>query len=125
MMSGTKRFAPTVLRLGLSVVFLWFGINQLLSPDLFLGYVPSWMVIDPSTLILVNGVFETVAGMALLLGLFTRLCALAFMVHLVLIIIGLGYNDVAVRDVGLLLATLSVFLQGSDAWCLDTKLFRG
>lgn len=120
---GTKRYAPLVLRLGLSLVFLWFGINQLISPDMFFGYVPSWMAINPSTLIFVNGIFETVVGVMLLLGILTRLCAFAFIVHLMVIIIGLGYNDVAIRDVGLLLATLSVFLQGSDAWCLDKKLF--
>ena len=35
-----QKYAPLVLRIGLSLVFLWFGISQLVNPESFLGYVP-------------------------------------------------------------------------------------
>ena len=37
------------------------------------------------------------------------------------IIIGLGYNNIAVRDFGLMLITFAIFLGGKDKWCLDYK----
>ncbi len=135
-----KRYAPLVLRLGLSLVFLWFGLSQLINPESFLGYVPQWLYshapemihehplqlmhnlqLTPHIIIMGNGIFETVFGILLLLGLFTRISSLLLGLHLMGIMFGLGYNDIAVRDFGLMLATFSIFLQGPDEWCLDAK----
>lgn len=138
-----RRYAPLVLRLGLGLVFLWFGVGQLINPESFLGYVPQWLhphgpemvhehpaqwmhslQVTPHIIIMGNGIFETVFGTLLLLGLFTRISSLLLGIHLVGIMLGLGYNDIAVRDFGLMLATFSVSLQGPDKWCLDAKLKR-
>jgi len=115
-----KNYAPIVVRLGTGLVVLWFGINQLLFPEVFLGYAPSWI---PATtgLIMVNGVFEIFLGVLLLIGLFTRVVAFVHGLHLLVIIIGLGYNEIAVRDFGLMLAAFSVFLYGPHSWCIDKK----
>lgn len=40
-MRDPKQYAPIVLRIGISLVFLWFGIHQLISPETFLDYVPA------------------------------------------------------------------------------------
>ncbi len=127
--TALQSYAPVVLRIGLSFVFLWFGINQLLDPASFLGYMPSWNVISsivsllPSTefLIMINGSIEIIFGLLLLVGLFTRVAAVILALHLLGITIGLGYNDIAVRDVGLFFATISVFLYGTTKWSLDER----
>tara|TARA_Y100000310_G_scaffold255151_1_gene262419 strand:- start:3164 stop:3559 length:396 start_codon:yes stop_codon:yes gene_type:complete len=119
-----KQYAPTILRIGISLVFLWFGITQLINPAAYLGYLPSFAQSIPltsNTLIYINGIAELILGILLLIGLFTRLTAFIIILNLITIIIGLGYNDIAIRDFGLLLATLSVLLNGPDEYTLDFK----
>ncbi|MAF35361.1 hypothetical protein CMO91_05975 [Candidatus Woesearchaeota archaeon] len=111
-----RPYAPVVVRVGVSLVFIWFGINQLLSPETFLGYVPVMLDAYAETLLLVNGIAELVLGIILLSGFLTRPAALLLALHLAGITVSLGYNEIAVRDFGLVLATLSVFLHGKDNW---------
>jgi uncharacterized membrane protein YphA (DoxX/SURF4 family) len=124
-----KSYSPVLVRIAVSLVFLWFGVNQLISPESFLGYVPEWIYSNaaeisglPHLLIIGNGVFETLLGSLLLLGVFTRIASLLMGIHLAAIAFSLGYNDIAVRDIGISLATFSVFLNGSDRFCLENKL---
>lgn len=127
-MERYKDYAPVIVRIGISLVFLWFGINQLFDSSSFLGYLPEWsynnplIQLNPATLIFFNGSFEAVFGLLLLLGLLVRLSSLLLALHLLGIAISLGYNDVFVRDIGLVLATLSVFLNGADRLSLNKKI---
>lgn len=116
-----QSLAPVVVRLGMSLVFLWFGVHQLLTPEDFMGYLPASLLASEyaSAFILVNGIFELLAGTLLLLGLFIRPVAFLLSLHLIGIIVSLGYNDIAVRDVGLLLMTISICFGGADSWSLD------
>ena len=133
-------FAPVLLRIGLSLVFLWFGFNQFFNPEMFLGYVPQQvaMLMYPFMqshhlllvysaeqaslrLIMFNGIFEVILGMLLLLGLFTRITAGLLALHLLSIAVSLGYNDVMIRDGGLMIALVSIVLHGPDQWCLGKK----
>jgi uncharacterized membrane protein YphA (DoxX/SURF4 family) len=135
-----KKFAPILLRLGVSLVFLWFGINQLLDPESFFGYIPDWIYphdygmvhehslqgihnlpLTPHVIVMGNGTFETVFGVMLIFGIFTRVSALLLSIHLFLISLGLGYNDLMIRDVGLTIATFAVFLHGPDKWCYESR----
>ena len=116
--------AAILVRLALSVVFLWFGLNQLFDAASFMGFVPSWaynLPVSVTTLVLFNGVFETIFGLALLLGVFVRPVSFLLALHLVGIAFSVGYGDVFNRDLGLAAATFSVFLSGADNWCLDRR----
>ena len=136
-----KNYSPVVLRIGISMVFLWFGITQIINPNSFLGYVPGWIFphplqmihehpfqlvhdfpITPHLLIMGNGIFETIFGTMLILGIFTRIASFLLGLHLLGIMVSLGYNDIAVRDFGLALSTFAIFLHGPDNWCFDKKL---
>jgi len=124
-MRSYRKFAPIVLRISISLVFLWFGLTQIFNREALAGYLPQLaysLPIEPFTLILFNGLFETVFGLLLLIGLFTRVSSFLLGLHLLGITFSLGYNDVAIRDLGLALATLSIFLHGADKWCLDSKI---
>jgi uncharacterized membrane protein YphA (DoxX/SURF4 family) len=119
-----KKYAPLVVRIGVSLVFLWFGLNQIFQSNFFLGYLPTFAMnlpIEPTLLIIGNGIFETIFGLMLLAGLYTRISSLVLAIHLFGITVSLGYNEIAVRDFGLTLATLSVFFHGVDEWCYDRK----
>ena len=117
-------YSRILTRIAISIVFLWFGINQIINPDYFMGYLPSFILLSgyAKTFIYLNGTFEVIFGTLLAIGLFTRTAALLLTIHLVGIIIGLGYNDVAVRDFGLMLITFAIFLGGKDKWCLDYRI---
>lgn len=116
-------YAPVLLRLSISFVFLWFGINQLFNTKDFISYLPD-VVLQTGyvqQLIFFNGIFELVFGVFLLIGLYTRLASFLLGVHLIGIIAGLGYTDIAMRDIGLMLATFSITLGGADQWTLDHR----
>jgi uncharacterized membrane protein YphA (DoxX/SURF4 family) len=121
-----KDNAPAVLRISLSLVFLWFGLTNLFNPEALVGYlspaIRNIIPFAPTTFMILTGIFEVVFGILLLLGLFTRLAALLFTIHVLGIAISLGYNDIAIRDIGLAAAVFAVFLRGRDKLCLDNKL---
>ena len=121
-LNNYSQYAPALVRISLSLVFLWFGVNQIFDGDTFIGYVPDFLGEYASTLVLLNGIFETFFGLLLIAGYYTRIVAFVLGIHLFFIMIGLGYNDIAVRDFGLMLITFSVALGGGDVWCLDKKL---
>lgn len=117
--------AAILIRLAVSIVFLWFGLNQLFDTASFMSFVPTWVYglpVSVTTFVFLNGAFETIFGLALLLGVFVRPVAFLLALHLVGIAFSVGYGDIFIRDLGLAVATFSVFLSGADNWCLDKKL---
>ena len=122
-----QKYAPVILRIGLSLVFLWFGISQLSDPNSWIGILPQWtagLAFPQVTFIYLNGGTEVLFGTLLLVGFFTRIAALILALHLIGIIASVGYSDIAVRDFGLMCATFSVFLHGPDFFALDSKYRR-
>ncbi len=122
-LENARRFAPAILRYGLGLVYLWFGISQLIDPKNFIGYLPTFIFNSPyaTAFVIANGIFEIIAGILLILGIFTRLVAALLGLHLLAIMFDLGYGDVAVRDFGLAISTLTITLWGEDEWCMEKK----
>lgn len=105
-----------VLRVGLALVFLWFGMNQLFDPSSWTSFVPSWGVppfLNTTQVVLMNGLFEVLSSILLILNIFTRPAALLLALHLVGIVISTGINPIGIRDLGLSVATFALFLFGS------------
>lgn len=110
--------AKKILRVGTGLTILWFGASQLYSPGDWVGYLPEWAFsltfISTTALVYLNGIFETVTGLFLMFNQFTRTSALLIALHLVLIIYHLGYNEVAVRDFGILVALVALVFMSTD-----------
>ena len=72
------KYAAPVLRFGLVMLFLWFGLSQIISPGDWVAWVPEWAsaLMPAHTIILLNGAFETILGLALAAGFYTRIAAL-------------------------------------------------
>ena len=121
-----SRFAPVTLRFGLSAVYLWFGISQITDAGSWISWVPNWAVsisgMSHTTIVLMNGWLETIAGILLAAGFLTRWVALILMVHIFVLVFEIGLNDIGVRDFGLAMATLSLFLFGKDDYSLDSRI---
>lgn len=114
------------LRIGMSLVFLWFATQQFLHTQMWTSYIPEWVMkfssLDAVTLVHINGSFEFVFGIALLFGICTRTSALLLGLHMAEITFTVGYDSIGVRDFGLSIATFAIFLYGADYYCID-RLF--
>lgn len=118
-----QKYAPTILRLGLVFVFIWFGLTQLLDQTMWVSLIPAGLTkatgISAETFVIINGVFEVFMATLLAFGIRVRLVASLLFLHMFAIIGSLGLNAIAVRDIGLMLAILSVAFTGPDEYCAD------
>ena len=120
-----------LLRFGTGIVFLWFGIAQIRDPSFGMAYLPEIVytigdAIDLAnfdrTFVMLHGVFEVGLASALIVGIFTRLSALLLAAQLLLIVVTvytLAGPEMAVRDFGVLVATLSIAINGPDRMAAD------
>ncbi len=124
MIEKYKEYAPVIVRYGVGIVFFLLGLDQMLTPEKWLAWLPPFVSNLPltgATFFFMTGIFNTIVGILLLLGIFTRIAAIFASLHLIGVLFSIGYNDIAVRDIGLLLAAFSVFLHGTDKLCLERK----
>lgn len=123
--SWSARYAPSVLRLGMAAVILWFSTQQFIHPDAWVAYVPDGALsltgLSAGTLVFLNGLFELIFGLMLLIGWQTRISAVLLSLHLLDIMYVVGYGEIGVRDFGLALATLSIAMQGPDILAIEYK----
>ncbi len=118
-----KSYAPLVLRSGLAFVFLWFGFSQLYDQSMWTGLIPNALttIATAKTWVIANGVFEIIAGSLLAWGIGVRIVVPLLTLHLATIVWELGLTPVGIRDIGLVCALISVWLQGSDEYCVSVK----
>lgn len=118
-----EKYSPALLRTGIAMIFLWFGFSQLKNPASWVRMMPEYVqAIAPfsaNTLVYMNGVFEIIFAVLLLLGLFTRVVSFILSLHLLHIVTILGYGPTGMRDFALAVATFAIFLRGADEFCLD------
>ncbi|MDO8508543.1 MAG: DoxX family membrane protein [Nanoarchaeota archaeon] len=117
---------PIFLRISMGLMYIWFGINQLIYPDSFLKYIPAYTgaLFSPLTVVYLNGIFEILLSTVLLFGFFVRSSALLLSLHLYFIGFSVVDSGIMVRDVALATALFVVFLNGNDKWCLSEVLKR-
>lgn len=123
--SRNSSYAGVFLRLGLAIVFLWFGIDKFFSPTTWVAFVPGWMhslsPIDMNVFMYIQGAIETVIGVLLLVGYKTRLAAAGAAAILVIVIISVGLNELGLRDFALLCGAIALMLLGPGKWSVDTR----
>lgn len=121
--ASAGKYAPIILRIGLALLFLWFGTNQIMHPTDWFGFIPQSIIsltgLNVGTIVFFNGLFEIIAGSMLLLGLFTRVIAFLLFLHILDIAFVVGLDAIGVRDLGLSVATFVIFLNGADWFTLD------
>lgn len=121
-----QKYGSVIIRIGISLVFLWFGISQLYDPSSWTAFVPDYATnmipVAATTLVFLNGLFEVVFAGLLITGFFTRISALLLALHMAHIITVVGYNEIAVRDFGIFMGALSVFFTGPDFLTIDNRI---
>jgi uncharacterized membrane protein YphA (DoxX/SURF4 family) len=104
------------LRLGLGLIFFWFGIDKFLHTYLWVGFIPSWMPLPFSAEIFmyIQGLIETVLGLLLLGGFLLRYAAGLCALILFGITATMGFNDIMIRDFGLLTMAVALFFSAKE-----------
>ena len=121
-------YAPSLLRMGLALVYLWFGISQIMSPLLFTQYIPDFLtaLLDNSELIVLSsGIIVSLLGLLLLLGLMTKIVAWILVFHMIIVLNGIGYNSMGVKSFGILIGTITIAMTRNDSLRLDNKIKFG
>ncbi len=118
------------MRLGLGFVMCWFGVQELRNPSEWTVFVPSFVSdISPiavNDLVLLHGFLLVLAAGSVVLGLFYLPGAVLSMGLLAEILGGLwidsGFNDLVVRDIGLLGLAIAVAADPVRSWHLESVL---
>ncbi len=112
------------LRLGLGLVLIWFGVSEILDPVTWSAYVPS--LVEPllpvpvTTFVMVNGGLEIILGGFLILGFYLQLTSIIVALHMFFIVLGVGYNEIGVRDFGLFMAAVALAVSEDLRYTLDS-----
>lgn len=107
--------ARWTLILGIAFVFLYFGIEKFTDPKTWIGWMPAWMDglmgYKVDLWLKVIGATEIVIGAMVLVPvrLVQKIGSLLASLHLVGILTQIGWNDIAVRDTGLLCMTTALW----------------
>lgn len=112
-----------LIRFAFVFLFLWFGVNQLLHPSAYVGFLPDWLGYTPipfSTFVKLNGWAEVVMSILLLTGIFTRQVFALLGLHLLVIAVSVG-GDIGIRDFVLAVVILALVLNEPDDFTLDRK----
>jgi len=126
-MNDKEKLSAPILRISLSLVFLYFGFQQVYSPDNWISFVPEFVTgfgLSVNNIVMVNGIMELILGIFMLIGLYTRFASFILSVHLLGIAVSVGFVPTGVKDFGLALATFVVFLNGADKYTLDKKMIK-
>jgi uncharacterized membrane protein YphA (DoxX/SURF4 family) len=122
------KYSFLVLRIGLGIVFLWFGIDKIINPLNWAGWVPEGIrpliPFDDEVHMAIQGVVEGALGALMVAGLFTRIVGIISSAVLLAIIIAIGLNDIAGRDIGLLGGALALAMGGGGELSLDYLIRR-
>lgn len=100
--------AKLTLLWGLAFVFVYFGIDKFIHPNLWLGWMPVWMDngflgLSLNTWYYGVAIAEIVIAIMLVLPvrIIQKIGALLGILHLGAVLTQTGWNDIAVRDIGL------------------------
>lgn len=102
-----------IIRVSLGITFLWVGILIFRDPVYWSGFLDTWMidliVIPLSTFMISVAVLDVILGLLLLIDYHAWIAGFLAAVHMALVLITSGIDEVTVRDIGLLGAGLAVF----------------
>jgi len=122
-----KKHSSFVLRLGLGLVFLLLGINKMIKPEVWVGWIPlplKPLLADANQFLFFNGLTEAILGLMLILGIYTKLASMVSAAFLFTILLFFGADDITSRDIGLLAMAITIMLLGPGELSVDEKYFK-
>lgn len=120
-----KDLSLLVLRIGLSIIFLYFGILALKDPS---GQAAIWLnpkmaaivtsVVSVKVFMMIMGVAQVAIALGCIFGVLGRVASGAAVLLLAGIIVNLGFNDIALRDLAILTGHLFLAINGGGKYVL-------
>lgn len=107
--------ARWILILGLFFVFVWFGIDKFFHPKTWIGWMPDRMDglfgMGNNAWMQIIAISEIIIAIGLLIPMRTvqKTASILASLHLLAILTQVGWNDIAIRDIGLLTMSISVW----------------
>lgn len=118
-----SNFSRQILRFSLAMLFLWFGWQQLSSPEAWVFFLPDYVAYFPipgEMLVQLNGWLEIIAALFLIAGVYTKVIAGLLGLHLLGIALMVG-GATGVRDAALAFANFALAFSEPDNWTLDKR----
>lgn len=106
--------AKWLLILALSFVFASFGIDKFLHPIIWMGWLPTWMNglagLPVESWLKLIGASEILLAFMVLIPLrsIQRIGVMLMILQLLGILTQVGWNDVAVRDIGIMISAIAL-----------------
>ena len=108
-----KKISYILLRTGLGLVFLLIAIDEIRKPLIWAAFIPLFLKnllpFGVQYFIYFNALFEILISLSLFSGFLIKYTSILGALHMLVIVISLGFNDLAFRDFGLFMAFLAVF----------------
>lgn len=108
-----KKSSFHILRVGTAITFFWIGILILKEPNAWGGFIQPWaMKLLPGSveqMMIGTAYLDLVIGFFLLIDTYVWLAALLGAGHLFIVLAVSGINEVTVRDIAILAATVALF----------------
>ena len=122
-----SKYTALVLRIGLALLFLYFGFSQISDPVSWSGFVPTFvsdvLPFPVENFVLANGALELLLVLLLIVGFQTRIVALLAAGHMAGIVFGLGFSAIAVRDFMTMVSCIALFFAAKvNPLSLDEKV---
>ena len=117
-------YVPLILRVGLALVFVFFGADKLMNVDLNIStfqLLPVPHMLPVATEVFLSAILELLVALLLLIGLWTRWVSFFAAVYIGLIVMLVGLSNVS-RDVGLIAAALALGILGDGKWSVGNAL---
>ena len=113
-------------RLALAMVFVIFGIWEIIQPSYWIAFVPPALsgIASASFLVTLHGVLLLTVGAAILLGAYLRIASALAVLIMLEVMAGLwlesGFTDLMVRDLALLILAVALYFD-DRRWLTITK----
>jgi hypothetical protein len=101
---------------GLALVFGYFGVDKFRNPLLWIGFLPAWtdgfLGIAKGAWLNVLGIIEIALALLIVIPkpLLRLIGSALITLHLLVVVLQVGWNDIGVRDLGLMLASAALFM---------------
>ena len=109
-----------LIRMALSVVFIIFGLWEIINPQYWQGFVPGFvrsMVSNLHPLVQIHGAVLLIVGLMILLGFYMRIASIIAGLMLLEITVSLilesGFSDLFVRDLALLILAVALYFDST------------
>ena len=126
MLEKYAKFSSVLLRVGIAVTFVAFGVDKFVHPSVWINWIPPrvlfYVPFSSQVFIYVQGAAESLIGLAIFFGFFTRVAALIAGLLMLGIVVALGLNDITLRDVSTMMACFALALTGSSVWSVDARM---